>query len=74
MADEENQNDYISMVTLPNGITYIIKDTDAVRTSDFQTAMNNVTLPHKLTFGAGGAYEFDGSADVTVPVYTGGII
>ena len=26
---------------------------------------------HKLTFGAGGIYEFDGSADVTVPVYTG---
>ena len=29
---------------------------------------------HKLTFGAGGAYEFDGSADVTVPVYTGNMI
>ena len=29
---------------------------------------------HKLIFGAGGAYEFDGSADVTVPVYTGAII
>ena len=29
---------------------------------------------HKLTFGAGGVYQFDGSADVTVPVYTGTII
>ena len=28
-------------------------------------------LKHKLIFGAGEAYQFDGSADVTVPVYTG---
>ena len=35
---------------------------------------NELTLPHKLTFGAGGVYQYDGSADVTVPVYTGGII
>lgn len=28
-------------------------------------------LSHKLTFGAGGQYVFDGSKDVTVPVYTG---
>lgn len=27
---------------------------------------------HTLTFGNGGVYQFDGSADVTVPVYTGG--
>lgn len=26
---------------------------------------------HRLTFGAGGEFVFDGSADVTVPVYTG---
>lgn len=30
-------------------------------------------LNHTLTFGAGGAYVYDGSADVTVPVYTGGV-
>lgn len=30
-------------------------------------------LKHTLTFGAGEAYVFDGSADVTVPVYTGKI-
>ena len=35
---------------------------------------NEMVLPHTLTFGAGGVYQFDGSADVTVPVYTGGII
>ena len=34
-------------------------------------ASNEMVLPHKLTFGAGGLYEYDGSADVTVPVYTG---
>lgn len=34
---------------------------------------DNLVLPHKLTFGAGGIYQYDGSADVTVPVYTGGI-
>lgn len=28
-------------------------------------------LAHKLTFGAGNQYIFDGSKDVTVPVYTG---
>ena len=28
-------------------------------------------LPHKLTFGAGKEYVYDGSQDVTVPVYTG---
>lgn len=34
-------------------------------------ADNEMILPHKLTFGADGVYEYDGSADVTVPVYTG---
>lgn len=60
MPDEnENQeSNYISSITLPDGTTYQIKDTNAV-------------LAHKLTFGAGGTYVFDGSTDVTVPVYTG---
>ena len=31
-------------------------------------------VAHSLTFGAGGAFVFDGSQDVTVPVYTGSII
>ena len=34
-------------------------------------ASSEMVLPHKLTFGAGGVYQYDGSADVTVPVYTG---
>lgn len=28
-------------------------------------------VAHKLTFGNGGQFQFDGSEDVTVPVYTG---
>lgn len=39
--------------------------------------INNIEakkLQHKLIFGAGEVYQFDGSEDVTVPVYTGGTI
>ncbi len=35
---------------------------------------NNIVakkVAHKLTFGSGEVYQFDGSSDVTVPVYTG---
>lgn len=56
----------------PNYI-YITDETDISTITGLQEALNNVTLPHKLTFGAGGVYQYDGSADVTVPVYTGGI-
>ena len=35
---------------------------------------NDKTLLHKLTFGAGETYVFDGSQDVTVPVYLGTVI
>lgn len=31
-------------------------------------------LQHTLTFGANGAYSFDGSQDVTVPTYTGSVV
>lgn len=37
-------------------------------------ASSEMILPHKLTFGSGGTYQFDGSADVTVPVYTGELL
>ena len=36
--------------------------------------MPAATLSHTLTFGANQEYVFDGSADVTVPVYLGTII
>lgn len=31
-------------------------------------------LQHSLTFGANGEFVFDGSQDVTVPVYTGTVV
>jgi hypothetical protein len=38
--------------------------------------LNNseITLAHKLTFGAGNTYIYDGSEDITVPVYRGTIL
>lgn len=33
--------------------------------------LGEIKLSHALTFGADQAYIYDGSADVTVPVYTG---
>lgn len=32
---------------------------------------NDIKLAHKLTFGAGGTYIYDGSDDITVPVFMG---
>lgn len=75
MTDNENknENDYISSITLPNGVTYNIKDASVLES--IQEAITNGTLAmHKLTFGANGAYVYDGSQEVTVPVYTGTII
>lgn len=52
-----------------------ITDTTSMETIDgLEEALQNVVLPHKLTFGAGGAYVYDGSQDVTVPVYTGSLL
>lgn len=35
---------------------------------------NEITLAHKLTFGAGQPYIYDGSQDVTVPVFMGTVL
>lgn len=35
--------------------------------------LGEVKLSHTLTFGSNQQYIYDGSADVTVPVYTGGV-
>lgn len=35
---------------------------------------NEMVLPHNLTFGAGGTYVYNGSQDVTVPVFTGTVL
>lgn len=39
--------------------------------NDFYVTPDTGALDHKLTFGAGQQYVFDGSEDVTVPVYLG---
>ena len=44
-----------------------IENLDGVDLSDVVAAK----VAHKLTFGAGEVYTFDGSQDVTVPVYLG---
>lgn len=38
------------------------------------TTISAASLQHSLTFGAGGTYVFNGSEDVTVPVYTGSVV
>ena len=35
---------------------------------------NEMVLPHNLTFGAGGTYVYNGSQDITVPVFTGTVL
>ena len=47
--------------------------TSAVSSLSFINAGSADKLNHSLTFG-NGTYVYDGSADVTVPVYTGGIL
>ena len=46
-------------------------ETNVVRLP-FLNAGTAEKVNHTLTFGDGGVYTYDGSADVTVPVYTGG--
>lgn len=57
---------------------YADENNDRISTTYLKVANASSVVPdvaakvaHKLTFGAGGAYVYDGSADVTVPVYTG---
>ena len=52
-----------------NGRTIVYNDNDLYITPE----TGGGVLSHKLTFGANGEYVFDGSEDVTVPVY-GGVI
>jgi hypothetical protein len=67
MADTERE--HISSITLPNGETYYFKDNEL--TSAFSQMITNGKFNHKLTFGAGEVYVYDGSQDITVPVFTG---
>ena len=47
---------------------------DALPFYSVDLAQQARSVQHTLTFGAGGVYQYDGSADVTVPVYTGAIL
>lgn len=67
MADTEHE--YISTITLPNGQTYYLKDGEL--TSAISQVIQNGKFNHKLTFGANEVYVYDGSQDVTVPVFMG---
>ena len=54
--------------------TYNSTSTDPISGAGVKDAIDHIRLPHSITFGAGGAYTYDGSADVVVPVYDGTII
>ncbi len=63
-----------SRIKVGDGITTIInlpfidaQTINGISSDDITTSK----LKHKLTFGANQEYVFDGSEDVTVPVYTG---
>lgn len=56
-------------VDLPRDLPFI--DAGSISGLDIDNLVAK-KVGHKLTFGSGGVYQFDGSADVTVPVYTGG--
>lgn len=55
-------------ITTVTNLPFIDAQTINGMSSDDFTASK---LKHKLTFGANEEYIFDGSEDVTVPVYTG---
>lgn len=57
-----------------NHIYNLIYKNDSWQVVGERLADNEMILPHKLTFGAGQQYVYDGSADVTVPVFTGTVL
>lgn len=58
--------------TLKQGYVYnLVYDGNIWHVLGERLSSSEMVLPHKLTFGADGVYQYDGSADVTVPVYTG---
>jgi hypothetical protein len=46
-------------------------ENNAIQTKEDGLYVSSIPTLHKLTFGAGGEYVYDGSKDVTVPVYDG---
>lgn len=68
LTEEQAQTLFNTGSVTSNGITVNYNDNDLYVTEDDGRAEG---LKHSLTFG-NGTYVFDGTADVTVPVYTGG--
>ena len=69
----------VEQITL-NGATYYPDNSKninmTITSASLGIDMNNIVaqrVQHKLTFGESGVYQYDGSTDVTVPVYTGGV-
>lgn len=66
-----------SRIKIGDGLTTVVNlpfiDASTVGGVDVNSISAN-SLQHTLTFGANNAYVFDGTEDVTVPVYTGTII
>lgn len=69
------QGSAISANILKQGYIYnLVYDGNIWHVLGEKLGNNEMVLPHTLTFGAGGAFVYDGSADVTVPVYTGELL
>lgn len=54
-------------IHLPRDLPFVNNGSEAIDLDNIVAKR----VGHKLTFGAGETYQYDGSADVTVPVYTG---
>ena len=71
-----DENHSTPRIKIGDGI-HLPKDLPFINANPFEDFdVNNITakrVEHKLTFGAGQEYQYDGSADITVPVYTGKI-
>lgn len=66
------QGAIIEANTLKQGHIYnLVYDGNVWHVLGEKLSSNEMVMPHKLTFGAGQLYVYDGSEDVTVPVYTG---
>lgn len=79
-AESGNENDNarpFPRIKIGDGITNVISlpfiEAGSIGGMTAETLVAQKTA-HTLTFGAGQNYVFDGSQDVTVPVYTGTII
>lgn len=65
---------YVADATHPFPRMKVGDGTTSVANLPFINSGSSERVNHRLTFGANQAYVFDGSADVTVPVYTGSIV